>query len=172
MTRAEPTWQEGVDELRRRTTVPAALANAVVLVAARSRWQHTVVARTSMHDLLFTLPGDDYPFDREVRVSWSDDAFVVTLKERAAVLAQVEATFETVDRALDALLVRLVGGRPVCGHCGREVVASAEQFETFERMHYVCFHYLFEHDPTDPDEECFAGGCPSANLAAPPRPRP
>ena len=32
-------------------------------------------------------------------------------------------------------------------------------------MHYVCFHYEFEHDPADPDEECRAGGCPSASLA-------
>jgi hypothetical protein len=31
----------------------------------------------------------------------------------------------------------------------------------FEQMHYVCFHYEFEHDPTDVDEECGAGGCPS-----------
>jgi hypothetical protein len=38
----------------------------------------------------------------------------------------------------------------------------------FEQMHYVCFHYEFEHDPYDPDEECAAGGCPSAAI----RPRP
>jgi hypothetical protein len=31
-------------------------------------------------------------------------------------------------------------------------------------MHYVCFHYEFEHDPTDPDEVCNAGGCPSGAL--------
>ena len=41
---------------------------------------------------------------------------------------------------------------------------SAEQYEVFERMHYVCFPYEFEHDPADPDEECQAGGCPSASL--------
>jgi len=34
-------------------------------------------------------------------------------------------------------------------------------------MHYVCFHYEFEHDPFDPDEECKAGGCPSFRLDAP-----
>lgn len=28
-------------------------------------------------------------------------------------------------------------------------------------MHYVCFHFEFEHDPYDPDEECNAGGCPA-----------
>jgi len=31
-------------------------------------------------------------------------------------------------------------------------------------MHYVCFHYEFEHDPADPDQECGAGGCPSGAL--------
>jgi hypothetical protein len=32
-------------------------------------------------------------------------------------------------------------------------------------MHYVCFHYEFEHGATDVDTECGAGGCPSASLA-------
>lgn len=31
-------------------------------------------------------------------------------------------------------------------------------------MHYVCFHYEFEHGEFDPDEECNAGGCPTASL--------
>lgn len=31
-------------------------------------------------------------------------------------------------------------------------------------MHYSCFHHLFEHHPYDPDEECTAGGCPSASI--------
>jgi len=28
-------------------------------------------------------------------------------------------------------------------------------------MHYVCFHYAFEHGDIDVDQECTAGGCPS-----------
>ncbi len=32
-------------------------------------------------------------------------------------------------------------------------------------MHYVCFHYEFEHGDVDVDDECHAGGCPSASLA-------
>ncbi len=28
-------------------------------------------------------------------------------------------------------------------------------------MHYVCFHYEFEHDPVDVDSVCSTGGCPS-----------
>jgi len=53
----------------------------------------------------------------------------------------------------------------VCQRCGRAVRVSADQFEVFERMHYVCFHYEFEHGETDVDQECGAGGCPSASLA-------
>ena len=56
---------------------------------------------------------------------------------------------------------------PTCIRCGREVRLSREQYQIFERMHYVCFHYEFEHDPFDPDEECDAGGCPSFKLDAP-----
>ena len=56
-----------------------------------------------------------------------------------------------------------------CARCGREVRVNRDSFEIFERMHYVCFHYEFEHDPFDPDEECNAGGCPSSRPGAPPR---
>jgi hypothetical protein len=56
----------------------------------------------------------------------------------------------------------------ICRRCNRPVTLEAERFNVFEQMHYVCFHYEFEHDPYDPDEECAAGGCPSAAI----RPRP
>ena len=49
--------------------------------------------------------------------------------------------------------------------CRRPVKVSAAQFEVLERMHYVCFHYEFEHGEFDVDEECTAGGCPSTSLA-------
>lgn len=39
-------------------------------------------------------------------------------------------------------------------------------------MHYVCFHYEFEHDRADLDEECGAGGCPSAAVSPRPERRP
>lgn len=39
--------------------------------------------------------------------------------------------------------------------------AGAEHFDVFEQMHYVCFHYEFEHRG-DPDVECAAGGCPAS----------
>lgn len=38
----------------------------------------------------------------------------------------------------------------------------------FEQMHYVCFHFEFEHR-ADPDVECSAGGCPAAGIRVPSR---
>lgn len=47
--------------------------------------------------------------------------------------------------------------------------SNRDHYETFERMHYVCFHYEFEHGMTDadadPDEDCGVPGCPSASAA-------
>jgi hypothetical protein len=49
------------------------------------------------------------------------------------------------------------------------VRVSGRYYETFERMHYVCFHYAFEHGHSqgdgDPDETCGLDGCPSAPAA-------
>lgn len=56
----------------------------------------------------------------------------------------------------------------LCARCRRPVVIEADRYGVFEQMHYVCFHYEFEHGDADPDEECWAGGCPSAAI----RPRP
>jgi hypothetical protein len=70
------------------------------------------------------------------------------------------------DQAVDEALV------PTCRRCERPVVLSYDQYEVFEQMHYVCFHYEFEHDPVDPDEECYAGGCPSATVNPRPERRP
>jgi hypothetical protein len=36
-------------------------------------------------------------------------------------------------------------------------------------MHYVCFHYEFEHTGTDSDEPCEAPDCPSSSLGPPRR---
>ena len=56
----------------------------------------------------------------------------------------------------------------VCRRCDRPVVASAADYEVFEQMHYVCFHYEFEHEG-DPDVECLSGGCPTSGVALPSR---
>lgn len=54
----------------------------------------------------------------------------------------------------------------LCRQCGKPVIASAADYEVFEQMHYVCFHYEFEHEG-DPDVECLAGGCPASGLSLP-----
>jgi predicted kinase len=53
----------------------------------------------------------------------------------------------------------------VCRRCDQPVRASRDHYEVFERMHYVCFHYEFEHDPADPDDNCGVPGCPSPAAA-------
>lgn len=53
-----------------------------------------------------------------------------------------------------------------CLRCHRPIRVIAEHSRTFEGMHYVCFHYEFEHGDADPDEECSAGGCPSSSILA------
>ncbi|TDD58514.1 hypothetical protein E1263_19075 [Kribbella antibiotica] len=52
----------------------------------------------------------------------------------------------------------------MCVRYQRSVRVGSKHYEVFERMHYVCFHYEFEHGDADVDEECGAGGCPSASL--------
>ncbi len=51
-----------------------------------------------------------------------------------------------------------------CRRCGRPVRVYRDNYETFERMHWVCFHYEFEHGlfrDQDPDDDCGQPGCPS-----------
>ncbi len=54
----------------------------------------------------------------------------------------------------------------LCRRCHRRVAVSAAEYDIFEQMHYVCFHYEFEHGEFDVDEECDAGGCPSAPFGS------
>jgi hypothetical protein len=48
---------------------------------------------------------------------------------------------------------------PICVRCNKPVVKNKEYYETFEKMHWICFHFEFEH-PTDPDQPCGDPGCP------------
>jgi hypothetical protein len=53
-----------------------------------------------------------------------------------------------------------------CRRCGNAV--ETEHYETFERMHWVCFHYAYEHvidADVDVDADCGQVGCPSAPAA-------
>lgn len=55
-----------------------------------------------------------------------------------------------------------------CRRCHQPVIRNAENYETFERMHWSCFHYEFEHEPAgsspDPDIACRDPGCPARAL--------
>src|SRR5689334_16382483 len=53
---------------------------------------------------------------------------------------------------------------PICRRCDQPVVAFVADYEVFERMHYTCFHFEFEHHG-DPDIECSAGGCPASGIS-------
>jgi hypothetical protein len=39
----------------------------------------------------------------------------------------------------------------VCIRCQKPVVVNRSQYETFEKVHWLCFHLEYEHD-ADPDE--------------------
>jgi hypothetical protein len=56
-------------------------------------------------------------------------------------------------------------GSNVCKRCGREVVVNADNLELFEGMHWICFHFEFEHQG-DPDEACKDASCPWWQIAA------
>ncbi|VXB43963.1 conserved hypothetical protein [Aeromicrobium sp. 9AM] len=158
----EPTWtswRESLAFLRDCATVPAALSNATTLVTAQRRWRNHVVARTSMHDLLFTRPDEEYPFTASVRVradssTWAVETISDEQQERQ------ECTIGNIDRVLDVALGRLVAPLHVCRFCGE--TAATDHFELFEQMHWVCFHFEFEHPDFDRDEACTAPACPSA----------
>ena len=47
----------------------------------------------------------------------------------------------------------------ICVKCNKPVVENAEQYEVFEKMHWLCFHLEFEHEG-DPDIPCDDVSCP------------
>lgn len=61
--------------------------------------------------------------------------------------------------------MRPMGDDFTCRRCGRPVERFRDDFETFESMHWTCFHYEFEHDPVEPDEACRDPSCPSRQLS-------
>jgi hypothetical protein len=57
------------------------------------------------------------------------------------------------------------GEPPVCVRCNLPVVVNQSMYDVFERMHWVCFHFEFEHQG-DPDAPCSDPGCPMRLQAA------
>lgn len=113
---------------------------------------------------IFTLPGDEPPFTQtvslEVRVGG-----VVELRWVGERSHEERTTdLHHVDGLLGLFLERLTSPVHTCAECGEQVLVSAKWFATFEHMHWTCFHYVFEHGDFDRDEECIAGGCPSAAV--------
>ena len=47
---------------------------------------------------------------------------------------------------------------PVCVKCQKPVL-HADNFELFEKMHWLCFHLEYEHE-ADPDDPCSDPSCP------------
>ena len=64
------------------------------------------------------------------------------------------------------VMMKRTGAHPSCSAAAVSSSASVDRYDDFEQMHYVCFHYEFEHKG-DPDVECAAGGCPAAGVSVP-----
>jgi len=106
----EAEWDRRVASLRSRDRVPAALANADLLSDARPDWCDRLVARTSMHDLLFTRPGDEYPFSATVRVSADGDIYQFELRRKGVLVTADRATRQNALAVLSAFLMQLDTG--------------------------------------------------------------
>jgi hypothetical protein len=50
----------------------------------------------------------------------------------------------------------------------RASAIGVQDYDVFDQMHYVCFHFEFEHHG-NPDVECTAGGRPAAGIRVPSR---
>lgn len=108
---SDPTWQETGDFLR-NFDHPTARANAGLLRTAATHWHSTVVARTSMIDLLFTIPGDGWPFPDYLTVSVERGVFVFRLYAKQVALVSGDfARDETAPLVLDSYLEQLTAVR-------------------------------------------------------------
>ena len=56
-----------------------------------------------------------------------------------------------------------------CVRCKRSVVRNRDKYDVFERMHWSCFHYEYEHEG-DPDIACADPTCPARAFDPNPRP--
>lgn len=112
-----------------------------------------------MHDLLFTAPEAEFPFTRSVLVRVEGSRHLVRLTNGDDV-AEIDCTIAEIDRVVDEALEALVAPSQVCRACGA-LSTSPDFTAVFERMHYVCFHFEFEHGNVDRDQTCGLAGCPA-----------
>jgi hypothetical protein len=112
-----------------------------------------------MHDLLFTVPGEEFPFAASVVVHVEGSRHVVR-RTAGRDSHEVECTAAEIDRVVEEALEALLAPAQVCRACGA-LSASPDFTAVFERMHYVCFHFEFEHGDTDRDQTCGLAGCPA-----------
>lgn len=52
-----------------------------------------------------------------------------------------------------------------CVWCKQELVRTAEFYDVQEEMHWICFHFFYEHH-ADPDDACEDPSCPWARIAS------
>jgi hypothetical protein len=116
-----------------------------------------------MHDLLFTRVGEEFPFDVSVRVHVEGSSWTVEWASGDDRTPR-DCTVDDVDAVLDDALERLAQPVQVCRSCGEAV--ATPQFDVYERMHWVCFHFEFEHSGTDRDEPCITQGCPMTTRSS------
>ena len=58
---------------------------------------------------------------------------------------------------------KVIQNYPICVRCKKPVIKNKANYETFEHMHYFCFHLEYEHNINgdfDIDEFCYVPGCP------------
>jgi hypothetical protein len=107
------SWDDLAAGLGERVAVPAAQASARLLRKAKARWLHRIVPRSSMHDLMFTRPGDEYPFEEWLRVSWREGVYDLVLTKHPGVLITADKCTEAnVDAVLTAFLCQLARTDP------------------------------------------------------------
>ncbi len=99
-------WQSSTEMLR-GLEIAEGQANAWLLDQGRDRWAGTVLARTSLASLLFTLPGATH-YGRRVLVSWRGDVYEFQFLNPSLVTAD-RCFAKNAPAVLDAFLYQLAG---------------------------------------------------------------
>lgn len=108
---SEPTWKETAELLRSHPS-PEAIRLAAMLSEAESEWGTRVVARQSHNNLLFTLPGDPYPFKATSEVWYEAGTFTFNLRVRSTLITADKCFEPSALRVLETFLYQLVANTP------------------------------------------------------------